>query len=784
MQHVIFGYSYSIRQYMTRVILSLSSILLIVTLVTQITQSQTYSFDSPTQGVEVVATNQSIGVPHASTLLESSYNDGEDPDKGGDQITDQELKARMEMIAPYTEWIRTFGCNNDLKEAGMFAHEMGLKAAVGAWLGREPIAEQENQNQINCLIEQAKAGHVDIAIVGSEVLYRGDLSEEKLIGYINQVKQAFQAEGLDIPVTSADIHGVLLDHPNVISTTDLVLANYYPFWDGKPIEYAMAYVHRWHQQLKDAAGGKEVIVSETGWPSCGESKDEAVPSPENASSYFLKFVSWARANDVKYFYFETYDEKWKTKHEGLRGTCWGVWDKEGTMKPGMQPVFDGETTPDCWSNPVPDAPIIDFPALPELTQTNIPTFVVASSTAPNNEVLLNGTPLPPDAMDEAGNFAVAVPLVEGDNLLELVIKSDGDSIATTQKTVHFDKNFSTGGKRLIYVDSVIGEGVPALPGTIVIDLDNDTFLGLIEDKHVVGISPDGSEIYTSDKTVISTNTHQELRSLAFTQDIPSNGFIVSPDGTRLYSREERLDVTSNTLLENLPISIVTGRAYASASIPGGPAISADGKKIYCCNNFSQLKLKIINTEVNTATETSIDPGSSLISDIALTPDESKILVSEYSFGGGRLDVYDAKTFELLARIVGLGDFAGEVVFSKDKQKTIVGSAGNARWNKGKVAVIDLDTLEIITQTTVVPLADNLDTSGNDEIFVSSGESDLFSRLGVDVYVLDPSGNLARKKTFFLGVNRFWPSSGRPKNDQIRKIVFKLSDRVYLPIVFK
>jgi hypothetical protein len=374
-------------------------------------------------------------------------------------------------------------------------------------------------------------------------------------------------------------------------------------------------------------------------------------------------------------------------------------------------------------------------------------------------------------MDQEGNFAVSTPLLEGDNLLELVIKSGGAIITTAEKTVRFDEDFSTGGQRLIYVDSVgvepvNGESVPALTGTIVIDLDNDTLLGLIEDKHVVGISPDGSEIYTSDKTVISTDTHRELRNLAFTQDISGNGFIVSPDGAHLYSRDERLDILSNTLLDNLPINIVTGSSWAGAPIPGGPTISADSKKIYCCNN-----LRIIETEGNTVTQTSIT--GHFMSDIALTSDEGRILVSEYSYAQGRLDIYDANTFQALETITGLNDFAGEIVFSKDGQKAIVGSAGNARGNNGKVTVIDLDKLEIISQITV-PLADNLATSGNDEFFVSAGQSDLFNRLGVDVYVLEPSGNLVRIKNFFLGINRFKSHSGKPKYDQIRRIVFKPS----------
>ena len=41
-------------------------------------------------------------------------DDDEDPDKGGEQISDKELRERLARIAPYAEWIRTFGCNEDL----------------------------------------------------------------------------------------------------------------------------------------------------------------------------------------------------------------------------------------------------------------------------------------------------------------------------------------------------------------------------------------------------------------------------------------------------------------------------------------------------------------------------------------------------------------------------------------------------------------------------------------------------------------------------------------------
>lgn len=688
----------------------------------------------------------------------------ENPNLGGNQITDQELMERLATIAPYTEWIRTFGCNADLREAGAYAHSLGLKAAIGAWIDSDLA---ENQRQIDCLLQEAQAGNVDMAIVGSETLLRGTLSEQQLISYITQVKQGLVAAGLGhIPVAYADVYGILLDRGNVRSAVDVILANYYPYWEGRSVNYAMAYVHRWHQQLATAYPIRPVMVSETGWPSCGNPIGDAVPSPENAAYYWLNFVSWARANNVPYFYFETYNERWKAQFEGPQGACWGVWDRFSSLKPGMAPVFDGDTVDDNWTNPPPESPIIDFFALPAQTSTNLSTFVIAGHTDAGNEVWLNGSPIAASAVDSDGNYAVAAPLMQGTNVLALEIRSGTTVITSTQKTVLFDPSYSSAGKRLLYVDSVTwGTGVPALPGTIVIDLDGNTLLGLIPDKHVVGISPDGAEIYTSGREALSTASHQVLRTLPFSQDIPGNGFLVAPDGTRLYARNQRLDVASNTLLSNLPADITTGSSWSGAPIPGGPAISPDSRTIYCCN-----ALRVIDTISNTVTTPG--PSAQYLSDIEYAADTDQILMSEYSYGAGRLKVYDGQNFALLGSIAGPGDFVGEIALAHGSPRAVVGSAGNPAWaGNGRVSVVDLSTLAQVSYK-LAPLADNVATSGNNEFFVSSGENDLFRRLGVDVYVLEPTGQLVRAKTFFLGINRWVSATGRPAYDQIRRIVYK------------
>lgn len=242
----------------------------------------------------------------------------------------------MSIIAPYTQWIRTYGCNSGLEKAGSIAKSMGLKTAISAWIGRDLAA---NEQEISCLISIARAGHVGTAIVGSEVLHRGDLRIDQLMSYIYRVKR----EVAGVPVATADVYTQLISYPAVTSAGDVVLVNYYPYWSGIALDDAIAAIRAWHQQVKTVAKAKPVIVSETGWPTCGNKIGNAIPSPRNASLYLSRFISWARTNKVPYFYFSAFDESWKQEYEGPQGACWGIWDKKGRLKPGMEDVFNGKT---------------------------------------------------------------------------------------------------------------------------------------------------------------------------------------------------------------------------------------------------------------------------------------------------------------------------------------------------------------------------------------------------------------------------------------------------------
>ncbi len=255
----------------------------------------------------------------------SPFTTLDDPGKGA-RVGLLELSGKLEKVAPFTRWIRTYSVFHGLGAAGRLAHGLGLKAAIGAWIGRDG---KKNEEEIEKLISLATLGEVDLAIVGSEVLYRRDVPKDKLISYIKRVKKAIP---MTVPVTTAETYEILVANRDLIEACDLVFVNYYPFTLGLDPREALKKLEEWHENMKRISKGKEVIVSETGWPTGGEGIRNAIPSPENSARYLEGFLRLAGEENLKYFYFEAFDEPWKKRHEGEKGTHWGLFSAGGNLK--------------------------------------------------------------------------------------------------------------------------------------------------------------------------------------------------------------------------------------------------------------------------------------------------------------------------------------------------------------------------------------------------------------------------------------------------------------------
>ena len=112
----------------------------------------------------------------------------------------------------------------------------------------------------------------------------------------------------------------------------MILCNCYPFWEGTHFNDSLQHMRQMYYSVKEVAGDKRVIISETGWPSEGESLGGAFPSKESAMKYFINTILWTHDQEIEVFYFSSFDESWKVQSEGTVGAYWGIWDSKEKLK--------------------------------------------------------------------------------------------------------------------------------------------------------------------------------------------------------------------------------------------------------------------------------------------------------------------------------------------------------------------------------------------------------------------------------------------------------------------
>ena len=268
-------------------------------------------------------------------LCYGPFRDNQDPDKGVFPSID-EINSDLEFISKVTNSIRTYGSSDNPEKITEICCKYKIKCSLGVWLSKYNI---ENRKEIESAIKLSNSGLdcLDFVIVGNEVLLRQDMSEKELIAFIREVKNKVK-----VPVTTADTWAVWKNSPYLASEVDYILVHIHPYWEGVNIEDAAKYVIGIYHDLKALYPNKKIVIGETGWPSKGESKGNAVPSPENQKKFFAEFTELAEKEGIEYYYFSCFDEKWKSRDEGKVGGAWGIFNSDGTIKPLLKNILPKE----------------------------------------------------------------------------------------------------------------------------------------------------------------------------------------------------------------------------------------------------------------------------------------------------------------------------------------------------------------------------------------------------------------------------------------------------------
>jgi glucan 1,3-beta-glucosidase len=250
-----------------------------------------------------------------------------------------QIEEDFKILSADVDCVRLYATDQGLDQVLPIAQRYGMKVLVGAWIGRDPVA---NERQLSDVVRLANAypDTVKAIIVGNEVLLRGEQTPEALAAMLARVKQATGK-----PVTYADVWEFWLRAPQLAKAVDFVTIHILPYWedDPQPVAAGLAHLEAIVDKVRAAFPSKPILIGETGWPSEGREREDATPSRVNQARYLREFMAYVAGEGagLDYNLIEAFDQPWKRALEGTVGGYWGLFDAHREAKfPWRGPVSE------------------------------------------------------------------------------------------------------------------------------------------------------------------------------------------------------------------------------------------------------------------------------------------------------------------------------------------------------------------------------------------------------------------------------------------------------------
>lgn len=148
--------------------------------------------------------------------------------------------------------------------------------------------------------------------VGNEAVFNNFVSGSELLSKIKSVKSTLKSAGYTGPITTAETSSSYSSYPDLCTDTDgvdFVSLNAHPYFDtSASADTAGDFILSQISSLQSTCNGRDVYISETGYPSAGNSNGGNVPSVSNQKVAISKLMSALKGKGA---FFTCFNDQWK-----------------------------------------------------------------------------------------------------------------------------------------------------------------------------------------------------------------------------------------------------------------------------------------------------------------------------------------------------------------------------------------------------------------------------------------------------------------------------------------
>lgn len=259
----------------------------------------------------------SVGSGGAKGITYSPYLPGSCKSAG-------QVKSEIARLSGF-DIIRIYGVDCDQVSNVLAALRPGQKIMLGIF---DMAAIESGLATINSAVAPYGWSVVHSIVIGNELVNNGAASVSQIAAYLSRARSALSGYGYSGPVVSVDTFIAVINNPGLCSLSDYIAVNAHAFFDSTTsAAQAGSWVQDQISRVSAACASvgvqKQVLITETGWPSQGDSNGAAVPSKSNQQAAVAAIKAAAGSSCVL---FNAFNDLWKDDGPFNAEKYWGIYD--------------------------------------------------------------------------------------------------------------------------------------------------------------------------------------------------------------------------------------------------------------------------------------------------------------------------------------------------------------------------------------------------------------------------------------------------------------------------